>query len=114
MSMSSSEKDALIEVLAFAYKKGVENRHQALALYLKNLMSDSSGYSRYDVPNKRKYAIAAFAELESELADGYSFSRMSDDQFFEKYILPLWSNNDVDKADTRSPYEKLMSGDSPI
>lgn len=105
--MDRQQEQAFIEVYKAGLKAGVENRHKSLVLYLKALMKSPEGYSGRNVKEKREKAISAFAELERELLD----STMTDDQFFEKYILDLWFEET--EPDPRSPLERVLAGEHP-
>jgi hypothetical protein len=109
--MNSSQKDLIIEILQLGAQNNIENRHKCLAVYLKGLMKQPEGYGSRNAKEKRKDAIAAFTEFENGIP-GKPFGSLSEEAFFEKYVLEAWINDDT--PDDRTPLQKIIDGDSPV
>ena len=110
--MNNGQRDMFVTVLQNAVKQGVENRHRALVLYLKELNGSIDGYGSRSSKGKREEAIAAFAEFEREASEDYAIRSISDENYFEKFILDLWFQ-DGDAKDERSAMQRVIDGDTP-
>lgn len=111
--MINRQCETVIGVLQAAAKDGIDNRHKALAVYLLKLKRESAdgsySYSNRDVKSRREQAIEGFAEFER----GITESSMTDAEYFEKYVLEAWLDLETTEADTRTPLERVLDGDSP-
>jgi hypothetical protein len=113
MSVTSTQSNLILEILQPELKENPESLrllYTTLVRYLRGLMKEGN-YSSYSTKSKREEAISAFRELHNALNGTF----VRNEEFFAEQILPLWLAMDegTKKEDTRTPWQRVLDGESP-